>query len=764
MSSGGSETASAPVSRLHHPRSGAKVAPLSIVKEDSADKREPNLRRKRGVKRMGTTNWTGEQRKRISKIEEDIALKIFSNRSIAQAFKSADDDRSGEIDKGEFFALLEQHKIVCSEEEFDLLWERYDADEGGSVTIDEFTLQYSFPASAFKDFLDNKEEEQDKCRSLPLTVFFFGVFVVLVAFHEMTTTVFQLEFSLKSALTDSPIASANDIVFDEINSVDDVYDWAADVLFSVLFQQYDDVTGDPLPPEDWGTVLTYSHLLGSGLIFAQERSEALPCYLHELGAVYGDCHPVDTSTTESYGLELCDNYSHFVAVMGSNATCACIGGESSDCAPADIDDPAYGDMYAPFTVSDDANDNDILDGKFAQLFYWEQPVNESIAKLDVLHKRGWIDDQTKTVSISGAVYNPELLVYTKFEISFTFDRGGFVDCGYNSVSMLADAYNETWLWGLDALWILMVLSLAWSEVQEMRDTAGCTKKGLEHLEKQGDTRTTSERYCDYWQDGWNYIDWAQVILTLFLSCFWFWIYFDTQEVTAEYVNSGHNSTDNTERNRIVWELDRIGNDVAIYRTLAVLNLFVLMLRFFKAFLGQPRLAIITRTFAVAASDLFHFFIVFVCLFFTFVFAGMFIFGQHLYNYHSVHTAMATAFNALTGEYEWEEVEAVDLNLAIIWWWVFMLLMYLVVLNMLLAIVLNAYNTAKHTATRRVTCWKQVLDAIQENVAGCRGSIKLEQIQDILEDFMESSEDPENDVSDYSTLCCSRMRSVPCLCL
>jgi len=313
--------------------------------------------------------------------------------------------------------------------------------------------------------------------------------------------------------------------------------------------------------------------------------------------------------------------------------------------------------------------------------------------------------------------------------------------------MLADAYNETWLWGLDALWILMVLSLAWSEVQEMRDTAGCTKKGLEHLEKQGDTRTTSERYCDYWQDGWNYIDWAQVILTLFLSCFWFWIYFDTQEVTAEYVNSGHNSTDNTERNRIVWELDRIGNDVAIYRTLAVLNLFVLMLRFFKAFLGQPRLAIITRTFAVAASDLFHFFIVFVCLFFTFVFAGMFIFGQHLYNYHSVHTAMATAFNALTGEYEWEEVEAVDLNLAIIWWWVFMLLMYLVVLNMLLAIVLNAYNTAKHTATRRVTCWKQVLDAIQENVAGCRGSIKLEQIQDILEDFMESSEDPENDAED-----------------
>lgn len=697
------------------------------------------VRKTEKIKRSRTSTWSGDLKRRIAKVEEDIALKIFSDKTITQAFASADDDRSGEIDRDEFWALLEQNKIVCSDEEFSLLWDRYDEDQGGSVTIDEFTLQYSFPATHFKDFLDNKEEEQDKCRSLPLTIFFFAVFVVLVAFHEKTTVVFQLESSLKASLTEAGIPSADDITFNDINSVDDIYDWAAEVLLPTLFLQEDPISGDPLEPDDWGTVLTYSKLLGSGVIFSQKRSVENACYVPEIAEVYGVCHPDSSVATDPYGLELCSNYSHFLDALGTNETCACIGGAALDCVPEDIADPAYQGMYdpQPYQVSEDSGSYE--DNQYTQLFYWEHPIEDSVRKLDVLHQRGWIDENTKSLTISFAIFNPELLVYTKGSINFVLDRGGYVDCNYDSVSMLADAYSEVWLWGLDALWILMVLSLAWSEVQEMRDTAGCTKKGLEDLEKRGDTRTTSQRYCDYWQDGWNYIDWAQVILTLFLSCYWFYIYFDTQEVTQAFLANA-NSSDATLRNAIVWELDRVGGDVAIYRTLAVLNLFILMLRFFKAFLGQPRLAIITRTFAVAASDLMHFFVVFVCLFFTFVFAGMFIFGQHLYNYHSVHTAMATSFNALTGEYEWEEVEAVDLPMAIVWWWVYMLLMYLVVLNMLLAIVLNAYNRAKNTATRRVTCWKQLFDALQENVAGCRGSIKMSQIQDILDDAIDEAAD------------------------
>ena len=252
------------------PSSRAKVVPLVAVSgsmptnnvddnghHDHRNHRESKvLTKKSKLKRSSTTDWTGEQRRRIAKIEEDIALKIFSDRTITQAFRSADDDRSGEIDRDEFWSLLEQNKIVCGEDDFALLWSRYDDDASGTITIDEFTLQYSFPASQFKEFLDNKEEEQDKCRSLPLTMFFFAVFVILVAFHENTTVVFELESSLKSALTEASIPSADDITFGEINSVDDVYDWAADVLLPTLFQQMNAVSGDPLDPDDWGSVLT----------------------------------------------------------------------------------------------------------------------------------------------------------------------------------------------------------------------------------------------------------------------------------------------------------------------------------------------------------------------------------------------------------------------------------------------------------------------------------------------------------------------------
>lgn len=706
---------------------------------ESGAKTETKLiqkRQKRGLPRVATVEWPAELRARIAQIEEEIALKIFSDKTITQAFRSADDDRSGEIDKEEFQQLLEQHKIVCSADELQRLWDRYDADGGGTVTIDEFTLQYAFSANKFKDFLDDKDEEQERCRSLPLTIIFFTVFVVLVAFHEQTTEVFQLESSLKVRLTESE-GETTGVVFEDINSIQDIFDWAAEVLLPTIFLQTDPVSGQALEEDDWGSVLTYSHLLGTGLVLSQERAQEEDCILPQVTEVYGQCHPDSTVDTSTYGLELCDNYTHYEQTLGTADTCACFGGWATDCVPSDLANPPYSGVYdaLPYNVSEDSNDNGLLDDTFVQRLFWDKPIADSTAKLDVLHRRRWIDELTKSVTMTFAVYNPELLVFTKVDIEFSFDRGGYVDCGYHSQSMLANAYNEAWLWGLDALWILMVLSLAWSEIQEMRDTAGCTKKGLEALEKDGDTRTTAQRYCDYWHDGWNYIDWAQVLLTLFLSGYWFAIYFDTQGVAMQYAID-QNASDVTLRNAIVWELDRIGEDVQVYRTLAVVNLFVLMLRFFKAFLGQPRLAIITRTFAVAASDLMHFFVVFLCLFFTFVFAGMFIFGQHLYNYHSVHTAMATSFNALTGEYEWEEVEGVDLTMAIIWWWVYMMLMYLVVLNMLLAIVLNAYNVAKNSATRRVTCWKQLSDAVQESIAGCRGSIKLSQIQDLLEDYIE----------------------------
>jgi hypothetical protein len=771
---GRSSSIPSPLSRINssakiHPEqqiADPKIAPRSVVvhssksiivnaknpddcNNNSKERRLQNKDKNSGhilLKRNSTSNWSKEQRKRVTHIEEEIALKIFSDKTITQAFRSADDDRSGEIDKDEFRNLLEENKIICSDDDYELLWNRYDADGGGAVTMEEFTMQYSFSAALFKEYLDNKEEEQEKCRSLPLTIVFFIVFVVLVAFHEMTTEIFELEHSLRIALTGVTISAAGDIEFDEINSAEDIYDWASEVLFPTIFEQIDPVSGTPIDPEDWDRVLTYSHLVGSGIVMAQTRSDTQTCYIQEISNVYGQCHPESTSDMTPFGLPLCNNYSEYELRLNTNETCACIGGEALDCVPSDIDNPAYEDIYddVPYLVVDDTNDGGALDDYFTQMFYYDLPLNYSLAKLDVLHKRAFVDENTKELKFSFALYNPEMLVYTKVDTSFIFNRGGHVEVNYDSKSLLADAYHSPWLIALDALWTLMVLSLAWSEIQEMRDTAGCTKKGLEDLEKQGDKRTTAQRYCDYWQDGWNYIDWAQVLMTLFLSGFWLWIYTETIAMTAHYLTIA-NDTDPAVQNTIIWDLERIAVDAQIYRTIAVLNLFVLMLRFFKAFLGQPRLAIITRTFALAASDLLHFFVVFLCLFFTFVFASMFIFGQHLYNYHSVHTAMATSFNALTGEYEWEEVENVDLNMAIIWWWVFMMLMYLVVLNMLLAIVLNAYNAAKRSATRQVTCWKQVVDSLRETIAGLRGSIKLSEIQDILEEF--SDECNKNDAEE-----------------
>ena len=102
------------------------------------------------------------------------------------------------------------------------------------------------------------------------------------------------------------------------------------------------------------SVRRYSQLLGSGLILTQERSLEEACFVPEIASVYGECHPASSMSTDPYGLALCDNYSQFTALLGTNATCACIGGQVADCVPADLADPPYPGMYdeLPYNVSD----------------------------------------------------------------------------------------------------------------------------------------------------------------------------------------------------------------------------------------------------------------------------------------------------------------------------------------------------------------------------------------------------------------------------
>ena len=213
----------------------------------------------------------------------------------------------------------------------------------------------------------------------------------------------------------------------------------------------------------------------------------------------------------------------------------------------------------------------------------------------------------------------------------------------------------------------------------------------------------------------------QIMLAIASSVFFFTIVYDTSVLTAEYAASElEAAVPLDEPEPLLTHLVALLNNLAVYRGVALFNMVVLLLRFFKAFRGQPRLAVITRTFVIAGVDVAHFLLIFFCILMAFVAAAVFLFGQHVYvdylrrdcclqarglqtrglffavttrmcslvfvcddnntntnraRYHEWWKALGWCFWSLTGEFFWEEVHLENPTWAIIWWWSYLLVMY-----------------------------------------------------------------------------------------
>jgi len=131
---------------------------------------------------------------------------------------------------------------------------------------------------------------------------------------------------------------------------------------------------------------------------------------------------------------------------------------------------------------------------------------------------------------------------------------------------------------------------------------------------------------------------------------------------------------------------------------------VLILQCFKVFQNQPRLVVVTDTLARSMMDLLHAFIVFCVLFGGYVVSGWILFGGHLDEFKSIGSAINTCFRAVLGDFDFGGMAAGDMEIprgsdydyyvAMLWFWTFTLAVTLLMLNVLIAIVLDAYQVVR----------------------------------------------------------------------
>jgi len=141
---------------------------------------------------------------------------------------------------------------------------------------------------------------------------------------------------------------------------------------------------------------------------------------------------------------------------------------------------------------------------------------------------------------------------------------------------------------------------------------------------------------------------------------------------------------------------------------------ILVVRFFQASRGQPRLATVATTIRKAMVDLIHLFFVFIIIFAAFTISGHILFGRRMSEFATIVAAGASLLEiCYEREFQWSRFSDENFFTAFFWVFSFVVLVVIIIVNIFLAIVLDTYaqvninlsqadtllDTAKHLARR-----------------------------------------------------------------
>ncbi|CAE7465916.1 PKD2 [Symbiodinium sp. CCMP2592] len=327
----------------------------------------------------------------------------------------------------------------------------------------------------------------------------------------------------------------------------------------------------------------------------------------------------------------------------------------------------------------------------------------------------WLSRDTLRARLSFVVYSPELDMLLLTNLEFMFPRTGHIwkDITHRALPL---SLFETWSsLTFEVMFYALITVLLLTELWEIFCLVRRMRKN--RLDWRG--------FLGLYLNVWNCVDWCCIVLAYLLlgsqlkkasmtielregledypqtvrSC-----YQDSQpELCADRLGE-----------ELLKQIEAVGILAHNCRLLKGIYPAIVILRMLKAFSAQPRLAILTRTLSAAAVDLFHFGLVFLSVFAAFAVMGTAFFGQDELQFSTLDRAASVLFFALMGEVRWTSIDSLGRPVALLFFGAFQFVGLLLMLNMLIAIMMDIYACTKSCATRSEPLWTSVMEVTSRN--------------------------------------------------
>ncbi|KAG7390441.1 hypothetical protein PHYPSEUDO_007964 [Phytophthora pseudosyringae] len=317
-----------------------------------------------------------------------------------------------------------------------------------------------------------------------------------------------------------------------------------------------------------------------------------------------------------------------------------------------------------------------------RLISFDSNATDAAGKIAALKAKGdWLDFSTDELLITVVTYNGELQGYAVTEMQLTFLEGGSVQTSSSTTPALSNPYSASATIAADlVVLIFFLLALA----TQLRRLYRYRRTGVRNV------------VCG---DVWVVIEHASTVVVVVFYVVWFSIVLlmfqkKFRDNLASLVVGGKNWASDAEARAhlyaVIDMLKSVAKLTVALRLIATLAVFLLSLRILKRFRFHPRLSILTRTVASALHQFGAFFVVFIVIFVTFAVSGTVLFGDRVAEFSSLQVAMETCINMLFGNFDYASIQGLYAPVCMLYYWSYMIVVSLVLLNMMLAIVLDAY--------------------------------------------------------------------------
>lgn len=301
-------------------------------------------------------------------------------------------------------------------------------------------------------------------------------------------------------------------------------------------------------------------------------------------------------------------------------------------------------------------------------------LTEALDWAEKMRAARFVDEQTRAIFFDFNTYNPIYNLDTVSRLVFEFPATGGIWPYFEIKSWQFRCYygpRGTKLLVFELLFWVGVVWYFFEEICEVLSPSG--RNCFEPFNKFATVR-------DYWQSAWNRLD--------ILNLVFFFMYGVTRLVIWSYILEYISWNSYEHKFYSLRYLQRIAQ---ICTWILMMNGFLLFIKLFKYFGFAPRLLFIVAIIQKSWMDVLIFLIAFIIIMLGFALMGYIAFCSDVYAFRSFSTAFANLLQYVVADMDLDELMKSNKYIGNIYYIMWSLLMIMVLSNVFIAILCNAYS-------------------------------------------------------------------------